>query len=413
MNIIMESENKKLKILFILTEGFDTAGPSNHLMEALLEDTSNAGIDIQVIESHRSGIFKDIPDVLQKPNINFDILKRRIIKKSNFILRYLEEMNYAYRCRKIYKHYKDIDLVFVQSCPTALYSILFAKITLRKKIIYSIQDMFPGSSIASGVMTKRWMQQIFFVLQKLAYKYSDYITVISEDMKDKVLHQGADPNKVYTIVNWYDDKSIKEIQIEENLFIKKYNLSKSMYYVQYAGTMGYVFDYEMILNVAEKLKKFRNIEFHMIGTGSQKNKFQSEADKRGLNNIKFFPLEPQSMVSHVYSACNICFIPLKKGVIGNSVPSKIALLMACKRLILTSVDKDSKYFKMFDTNKIGLVASNEDYENVANQILDAYRNTIRTSVFIENGYNFAKKYYSRANNTIQFINLFRIAGEEK
>lgn len=64
----------------------------------------------------------------------------------------------------------------------------------------------------------------------------------------------------------------------------------------------------------------------MIGFGSQYDQFIAEAKERRLDNIVFYPLEPQPMVPHVYSACSICFIPLKRDIIGNSVPSKAGLL---------------------------------------------------------------------------------------
>ena len=118
--------------------------------------------------------------------------------------------------------------------------------------------------------------------------------------------------KIHSIVNWFDDRSVHEVSWSENRFVNKYGLCKDKFYVQYAGTMGYVFDYKMVLNVAEKLKGYNDIEFHMIGEGSQKESFIKEAKERELSNIVFFPLEPQHMVSDVYSACSICLIPLKR-----------------------------------------------------------------------------------------------------
>ena len=56
--------------------------------------------------------------------------------------------------------------------------------------------------------------------------------------------------KIFEIVNWFDDMTVQEISWEDNRFVKKYNLSEHKFYVQYAGTMGYVFDYEMVLTVA-------------------------------------------------------------------------------------------------------------------------------------------------------------------
>lgn len=191
--------------------------------------------------------------------------------------------------------------------------------------------MFPGSSIASGVMPRKYMQKIFYKIQKIAYKQADKVVGISEDMRDKLLEQGVPYEKTEVILNWFDDKAVHFVDWDKNRYVKKVGMSKDKFYVQYAGTMGYVFDYKMVLEVAGMLKKYKDIEFQMIGMGSQKDTFVKSAEEQGLDNIKFYPLEAHEMVSDVYSACSICYIPLKHGVIGNSVPSKAGLLMECKK----------------------------------------------------------------------------------
>ncbi|WMX54281.1 glycosyltransferase family 4 protein [Peribacillus sp. R9-11] len=404
-------------ILFICTEGFDTPGPSNHLISSLIEDMLEGGFKVTLIQSRRTKINDDLPETLKnKEHLSVNIVDRKIIEKNSFILRYLEEASYAFRCFKIWKKTKDIDAVFVQSCPTVIFSIILLKFFLKKPTLYSVQDMWPGSAVNSGVLSNKFIASIFYKIQKIAYKNSDLLTVISEDMKTKVVEQGVPKEKIYPIVNWFDDRTVHEVSFEENRFVKKNNLSKDKFYVQYAGTMGYVFDYKMVLNVAELLKEYKDIQFQMIGQGSQKDAFMKEKEKRGLDNIIFYPLEPQEMVSDVYSTCSICLIPLKKGIIGNSVPSKAGLLMACNRTIVNSVDKDSDYYRMFNENEIGISASNDSPKEVADGILDLYHNKEKRERMAKNGQEFGKQYYSRSVNTQKFIKLYkkmvRVEGEK-
>ena len=198
--------------------------------------------------------------------------------------------------------------------------------------------MFPGSAIANGSLKNGLLSKIFFSLQKIAYKQATVITAISEDMKLKLIEQGVPEEKIEVIVNWYDDTAVREVAWDSNRFVEKYNLKKDKFYVQYAGTMGTNFNPKIILDVAALLQEYPDIEFQMIGNGVRKEKFEKDAKERGLNNIVFYPLQPQELVSDVYSACSVCLIPLQKGVIGNSVPSKAGLLMACRRIIVNSVD---------------------------------------------------------------------------
>lgn len=399
-------------ILFICTEGFDTPGPSNHLIASLIEDTLDSGISVNLIQSRRARVNDEVPGNLKnKKNLIINTIDRKVIQKSNFISRYLEEASYAFKCFRVWKKKDNIDVVFVQSCPTVIFSIILLKLFMKKPIIYSVQDMWPGSAVNSGVLKNKFIANIFYSIQKIAYRLSDKITVISDDMKLKLLEQGVKEEKIHTIVNWFDDQSVREIEWEENRFVKKYNLIKDKFYVQYAGTMGYVFDYKMVLSVAEILKDYKDIEFQMIGHGSQKDIFVMEKEEKGLENITFYPLEPQNMVSDVYSACSTCLIPLKKGIIGNSVPSKAGLLMACSRPIINSVDKESDYYNMFNQNSIGISVSNDNPSEVAKAILELYNKRNLCYELAKNGNIFGKKYYSRKNNTIKFIDIFKSLAE--
>ena len=399
-----------MKLLYIASIDFySKPNPSFHLMTTMLEDLLNDGIEVLYVGIEEAGLEKHIPDFLEKRRgFSYHLIACPKVKKSNFAGRYLEGIRYSKVAKKYINRYiNECDVIFVQSSPTALYTLYYArKYAKNKHIIYNVQDMFPGSSIASGVMPRKWMQFLFYGLQKIAYKKADVITAISEDMKNKLLEQGVPEKKIKVIVNWFDDSSVKEVLWENNRFVQKYNLNREKFYVQYAGTMGYVFDYEMVLKVAERLKGHNDIVFHMIGEGSQKEEFICKSRQKKLDNIVFLPLEPQEMVSDVYSACSVCFIPLKKGVIGNSVPSKAGLLMACKRAIVTSVDEKTHYSTMINEHA-GIAASNDDPETIAQAILYLKRNREKCNELGEKGYVYGHKLYSRSQNMHKYIELIR------
>lgn len=399
-----------MRILYFASIDFySKPNPSFHLMHSMISDLLNAGHEVYYVGCELEGVEKHIPEEFQSnPRFAFSLISQPSTAKSNFVKRYFDGIKYALDAKKhIEKFSSRCDVVYVQSSPTVLYNLLVVKSLTSKKVIYNVQDMFPGSSIASGVMPQKWMQNIFFRLQKLAYKKADVIVAISEDMKTKLIEQGVEPSKIEVIVNWFDDSSIREIDWEENRFVQKYQLSKDKFYVQYAGTMGYVFDYEMVLTVAEILRPHKDIEIMMIGEGSQKEAFVNKAKEKHLDNIVFLPLEPQNMVSDVYSACSVCFIPLKRGIIGNSVPSKAGLLMACKRPIVTTADEGSDYNRMINSNGIGFAFSTEFPQKAAEAIVYIKDNPGVRKSMGEYGYKYGYELYSRKNNMIRYIELFK------
>ena len=401
-----------MKILLYMSGGFDTHGPSNHLYRALIIDLLQAGHKIHLIESHSSGKSSDIPyEILSYKNFSYKTVKLDIVPKKKFTKRYIAGVKYCFRSiPALIKQRKKFDVMMVQSCLWAPFAVTFSKIFVGIPTIWNIQDMFPGASIANGAMPKKWMQKVFFAFHKIAYKTADFITVISEDKKKKVIEQGVTNNKIEIIPDWYDDQSVFEIPWKENLFVKKYKMKKNIFYVQYAGTMGFNFDYKLVIKVAKILKEHRDIVFQMIGTGSQKEDFMLEVEKNKLDNIIFYPLEPREMVPYVYSACSICLIPLPIGVIGNSVPSKAGLLMACRRVIVNSVDKNSYYFKMFEKNQIGVSVSNKEPKDVANSILKMKNDVKLRNIYANNAKKFAEENFSRTINTKKYEQLFQRIG---
>lgn len=403
------AEQKPFKILFIAST-LEKPNPSWHLMKALMEDVLDSGIKIHAIQRH----FEDAPlpafpeNIMNHEGFSYSLVPSKTVDKKAFVKRYLEGMDYARRVRKYIKANDDFDMIFMQSSPTSYFMLGTArKFAKSRPVVFNSQDMFPGSAITSGVMRQKWMQSIFYAMQRHAYKKADIITAISEDMKVKLMKEGVPEEKIRVIVNWYDDTSVKEIPREENKFISEYALSDDKFYVQYAGTMGNVFNYRIILDVAQRLKEYPDIELQMIGGGVNKAPFEREAAERGLDNIVFYPLQPQERVADVYSACSVCLIPLKQGVIGNSVPSKAGLLMACGRVIVNSVDKDSDYYSIFEREGIGASAGTDEPDRVAELILRYYSDPQLTAECGRRAKEYGEKYYSRTYNTALYLELFK------
>lgn len=396
-----------MKILFITTEGFDTPGPNNQMAMVMINDFLDAGHKVHLIQSRRKKINPDIPPLLEnKEGFTFDIVDRKAIDKTRFVNRYLDEATFALTSYKRWKKIKNVDVVFLQSCPTVIYQMIMLKLFKRKPIVFNIYDVFPGHAYDIGVIKNKHIYNFLKFVQKFTYKMSSVITVLSEDMKEKVIEQNVPPENIRVVPAWYDDKAVKEIPLQKNKFIKKFNIPTNKFYVQFAGTIGYVFNYKAILEAATILKDETDIIFQIIGDGNVKQKFIEEAKKLNLDNIHFYPLQPIEIVPDVYSACSICIIPLIKGVIGNGVPSKAPLLMACRRVIVNSVEQDSDYFRMFNEKGIGVSVSNDDHKSLADAILNLYRNPETIAEMAEKAKEFGEVNYTSTTNTKKFLDIF-------
>ncbi len=402
-----------MKILFLTSEGFDTPNSINHLCETLLEDLLCAGISVHSISSHKTGQYADIPEQLKTyEGFSYDIIPRKKINKNNFIIRYIDEVFYAFKAKRIWKKKrKEYDAVLLQSNPNSVVNAILMSRSIKKPIILNLYDVFPGHAMSIGVIRNRFVFNVLRLIQKVLYKKCKYIVAMSEDMKLQLMNEKVDEKKIVVINNWFDNSVFKPIDRSENQFMKKYDLDTSKFYVQFAGLLGYVFDYKMFLDTAEILKDDHEIEFLLIGDGNQKEPILQEMKERNLTNIRYFPWQPLEIIADVYSACDIGLIPLKPGVIGNGIPSKACQLMAASRVILNSVE-ESDYTRLFEKYNIGVNVVNHSPQAVADVIRMLHKNPEKCREIGENAHLYAYKHYSRSINTQKFIDLIKSVDQQ-
>lgn len=403
-----------MKILYITADGFDTPSPNNQMAEVMLNDFLDNGYEVHLIQSRRKRLFPDIPESIKgKKGFSCDIIDRKVFDRNRFVVRYLNDVLYAFSAMKKWIRVKDADVVYLQSNPTILFPMLLLKLFKRLPILYCIYDVWPGHAYDIGVVKSKLLYNIFRILNKPCYKMATAMSVLSEDMKDKVIEQGARPEKVHIVPAWFDVKTAKEISPEENRFIAKYNLPQDKFYVQFAGTVGYVFNYKTVIELAKRLENEKDIVIQIVGDGNVKERFVKEVEELGLKNIEFYPLQPIDMVPDVYSACNICIIPLQKGVIGNGVPSKAPILMACNRVIVNSVEIESKYAKLFKDNDMGIAVDIFDYDGLAQSIIMLYNSPETMGRMVKNAHEYGEKHYSSTLSTRKFMDIFDDIGRKK
>lgn len=404
-----------MKILFLTSEGFDTPNSTNHLCETMLEDMLKAGIKVHSITSHKTGKYPDIPEkLLAYDNFEYSIVQRDNIDKNNFVKRYLDEIKYAFKAKKIWKkHKKEYDAVLMQSNPNSVFNAVLLKWAMKKPIVLNLYDVFPGHAKSIGVIKNNFVYEVLRKIQRVLYRKCDYIVSMSDDMKAQLVAEKVPERKIKVINAWFDNSVFQDIPRDENrFFARNPELDKSKFYVQFAGLLGYVFDYKMFVDTAALLENESDIEFLLIGDGNQKNVVLDVIKNRGLKNIRYFPWQPLEIIADVYSACDVGLIPLKPGVIGNGVPSKACQLMAARRVIVNSVE-ESGYTELFDENKMGVNVTTHKAEDVAAAILKLKGDPALRKELGDNAHEFSYRNYSRETNTQKFIDVMTLATEKK
>lgn len=392
------------KILFLMVDGFDTPTSINQLVEMLLCDVLDAGVDVHMVAGKKGGSLPDIPDsLLDRNGFTFEIVNRGgAVDKSNFAKRLLSDLAYVPKARRAWKAaIGDADCVLVQSTHLGYFHLRAMRKLYQGPIVYNLYDIFPDN--VRGIIG-RLPFRVFDTIQHHLYPLCDRIIVISDDMKDTLINKGVDAAKVSVVPIWHDG-GVSPVPWERNKFASSYDINRNQFIVQFAGSFGYVFDFETVLRTAERLRNRTDIEFHMIGQGARLEEFKEATCDRGLSAIRFFPWQPASELAEVYSACSIGIIPLESNVVFNAYPSKTSLLMACGKPSVFSLEKNSILAQQIEEQRIGIVADKGDDETLAKAIASLADDPALLDEMSSNALHYAESELCRSKLTSRFLDL--------
>lgn len=388
-----------MRIVFIYESGFAANNGSNHLLCATIEKMLQRGHLVDLIEAVSVRDNPDYPSQLEQPNFRCHTLKLKATKKTNYIGRYLYGLSFVRKAANLSKNL-NADLFFVQSSPTVSFFIRKIK-KLGIPIIYNIHDIFPGSAYELGIVKSKILDNVLKIIQRVGFRLADRIVVVSDDMRDVLIKEKTDPNKVFIVNTWYDSDSIRYIPHEDNSFVKEYGIDTSKLIIQYAGNVGQVFGLEEFIELVNTLKDNEAVEFHIVGQGV---KIEELKRRTQGSNIKFFGWQQQERMSEVYSYCDMEIIPLHRGVIGNDVPSKMALSMAVGKPIMNIVEK-SGYYRLFKDNHIGYSFSQDKVQDAAEVINEISKDKNCLRNYREDVIKFANTTYSKDKNSNRLLDM--------
>lgn len=98
-----------------------------------------------------------------------------------------------------------------------------------------------------------------------------------------------------------------------------------------------------------------------------------------------------------------------RGVIWSGVPSKAPILMACKRVIVNSVEKESQYAKMFAEKDMGIAVDIDDYDGLAEAVKMLHSSPETVERMADNAYSFVQENYSSTKSILKLLEVFNKA----
>ena len=234
--------------------------------------------------------------------------------------------------------------------------------------ICNCRDLYPDVAVGLGKLkADSPIGRIFDYFNKKAFLSASLVVCLGVSMKDKLIAKGIPEERIKVIPDWVDTLNIKPILRNENPLLKKFNLADK-FIIMYSGNIGLSQDFDPILQAVLKLEGKSDFSLVFIGEGAGKENLKAKVIRLGIKNALFLPYQPFDLLSFSLSMASLHLVPLKKGMAGSVVPSKVYGIMAVARPYLAITDEKSEPALMAGEFKCGLWARPDDEEAILRNI---------------------------------------------
>lgn len=261
---------------------------------------------------------------------------------------------------------RGIDVIFTPSPPLTLGVVDHALSRLKRvPFVYNLQDLFPEAAVRLGVLTNPKVIAGFERLEKWVYRKAHHLSVISEGFRQHLLAHGVPDHKISVIPNYTDTTFIQPRPQAGNPFRIEHGLEDT-FVVQFSGRMGYSQGLETVIAAWRMLDDLSDVRLMMVGDGQAQEMVAAELrdDPRAV----VLPTQPRDALPDLLAASDVGLAPLRHGMAGTSVPSKMFGIMAAGRPVIAGVDAGSDADLMVQAAGSGIVIEPEDPAALADAI---------------------------------------------
>lgn len=264
------------------------------------------------------------------------------------------------------------DVIFVYE-PSPV-TIGFPAIVLKKlrgaPIFFWIQDLWPESLSATGMVQSPFILRIIAKLVRYIYRRCDCLLIQSRAFSGPVEKLGAHLDRIVYFPNSAEEL-YQPVLVPEDA--PERGLLPAGFRVMFAGNIGASQDFETILAAAERLKAYTDIHWVVLGDGRMAGWVAQEVRRRGLsNNVHLLGKYPVASMPRFFALADAMLVTLKRDPIFSlTIPSKIQSYLACGRPIIAALDGEGT--RVVEEAGAGMTAPAEDPTALADTVLNMYR----------------------------------------
>lgn len=284
-------------------------------------------------------------------------------------------------------------MVIVESPP--LFDAFAARMLAWLKgcpFIFIVSDLWPESAVQLGVLRNRLLIRLAEWLEWSTYQRSGFVWAVTEGIRDILVQRGFDAERVFVLTNGVDTKKFSPMpqsQARTKLALR------DSFTALYAGTHGLAHGLTTVLDAAEKLRDYQDIQVLLAGDGAAKADLVADAQRRGLSNVTFLEPLPHERMPQLLASADVCLVPLRKvPLFQGALPSKMYEIMACARPMILGVEGEACKL-VVDEARAALAVEPENAEALMEAILQCYQHPELVEAMGQRGRSFVEERFDR------------------
>lgn len=231
----------------------------------------------------------------------------------------------------------------------------------RIPVVYDIQDMWPDTLRATGMMNNEKVLSVIEKICRWVYRRVDHLVVLSPGFKRLLVERGVPEQKVEVIYNWCEEDGLNSPVVACPPGFP----DASRFRIVFAGNMGKAQALGAVLKAASIVAVSRpDICFVLVGSGVELDGLKCEVANQKLANVVFIPRVPMNEVGAILADADALLVHLRNDpLFAITIPSKTQAYLAIGRPVLMAVPGDAA--ALVQSAGCGVSAEAENPESIA------------------------------------------------
>ncbi|WP_162598608.1 glycosyltransferase family 4 protein [Nocardioides gilvus] len=283
------------------------------------------------------------------------------------ILNFLSFMVSASTLGAVIARRSQVTLVYSTPGTVGMAGIVLRRLLRRPFVLY-IQDVWPDTVTATGMLPARWVRPAEWMLHRFCnqvYRSAGHIAVISPGMKTLLVERGVDPDKVSVVFNWVDEEVFSPVPSTDR--------AGRPFEVMYAGNIGDVQGLDTAVRAVRLAADRSDVVLRLVGHGVAQDSLEKLARELGISErVRFEGSRTLAEMSAVLADADVQLVCLKDDPLFHlTMPSKIQAILASGQPLITSAPGDAA--TITDESGAGWSAPAGDAEALAEVFVQASR----------------------------------------